>query len=302
MAPLGVAPSERALGHRRRCDRVPHRPLAGQRHRQRLHTGSEHRPERRCHRARPVVRGGGMDGRNRRARTTRWPRSSGTSSPPTSRAELGALLPHDRRPQGRRDAVRRRRPVVPVHRWAPGHAHPHGVAQPDEPRLRTGHLHRHRRRARHDHDDDGLLGGGRTPGELADPPHDRLAAHGLSPCRGLLVLDLHGRLSGHRERALLRRVPDRVDRLRAAADPGGGGDGLLSGGLRGHRDRHDHGRLQPGRHHHQLPGARHDLGPAADLRLEHPGHHRPPHAGHTDAGGVVSARNPRPHRRRPPSS
>ena len=33
-------------------------------------------------------------------------------------------------------------------------------------------------------------------------------------------------------------------------------DGFLSGRLRGHRHRHDPGRLQPGRDHHQLPGAR----------------------------------------------
>ena len=46
-----------------------------------------------------------------------------------------------------------------------------------------------------------------------------------------------------------------------------GRNGLLSRRLRGHRDRHDPGRLQPGRHHHQLPGSRHDLEPAAHLRL-----------------------------------
>ena len=38
--------------------------------------------------------------------------------------------------------------------------------------------------------------------------------------RGLLVLDLHGRVPGHRQRPLPRRVPDRMDRLRAAADAG----------------------------------------------------------------------------------
>ena len=59
--------------------------------------------------------------------------------------------------------------------------------------------------------------------QLAGPAHDRLAAHGLPPGRGLLVLDLHGRLPRHPERAVLRRLPDRVDRLRPAADAGGRG-------------------------------------------------------------------------------
>ena len=38
---------------------------------------------------------------------------------------------------------------------------------------------------------------------------------------------------------------------------------------------HDPVRVQPGRHHHPLPGARHDLGTRPDLRLVDPGHVRP---------------------------
>ncbi len=59
---------------------------------------------------------------------------------------------------------------------------------------------------------------------------------------------------------LLRRVPDRLDRLRTAADPGRRGHDVLPGRLRGDRSRHDGRRLQPGRHHHQLPGPGHDAG------------------------------------------
>ena len=44
----------------------------------------------------------------------------------------------------------------------------------------------------------------------------------------------------------LRRIPDRLDGLRAAPDPGRSGDGLLSLRIRGHQCRNDGGRLQPG--------------------------------------------------------
>ena len=217
-------------------------------------------------------------------------------------AELGALLPHDRRPQGRRDAVRRRGPAVPLHRRPARHAHPDGAAEPDEPRLRSRDLHRHRRRARHDHDDDGLLGRRGAPRELADPPDDRVTAHGLPPRRGLLVLDLHGGIPRHPQRTVLRRLPDRVDRLRPPADAGLRRDGLLSGRLRGHRHRHDPGRLQPRLHHHQLPGARHDVEPTAHLRLERPGDQRAPHPGDADARRGVPVRESWTARPRPPSS
>ena len=66
---------------------------------------------------------------------------------------------------------------------------------------------------------------------------------------------------------LLRRLPHRLDRLRPAADAGGRRDGCVPCRFRRHRHRHDPGRVQPGRHHHQLPGPGHDLEPAPDLRL-----------------------------------
>ena len=83
--------------------------------------------------------------------------------------------------------------------------------------------------------------------------------------------------------------------LRPAADPGRRRDGLLPGRLRRHRHRHDPGRVQPRRHHHQLPGARHDLEPGAHLRVVDPRHLRPADAGHADAGGGRALRHPRPH-------
>ena len=62
----GLAASQCAVGHGRRRRRLPDRPLAGQRHRQRLPDRSRARAERRRHRARPVPRGRGLDGRHRR--------------------------------------------------------------------------------------------------------------------------------------------------------------------------------------------------------------------------------------------
>ena len=53
----------------------------------------------------------------------------------------------------------------------------------------------------------------------------------------------------------------------------GGMDSYLVGFARD-RYRHDPGRVQSGRHHHQLPGPGYDLGPGADLRLVGPRHRR----------------------------
>ncbi len=120
-------------------------------------------------------------------------------------------------------------------------------------------------------------------------------AHGLPPGGGLLLLDLHGRLRRHPHRPPSRGLPHRLDGLRPAADPGGGRDGRVFGGLRRHRDRDDRRGLQPGRHHHPLPGAGHDLEPGAHLRVGHPGHHRPADPGHADPGGGRPVRDPGPH-------
>ena len=218
-------------------------------------------------------------------------------APASSRDELGPLLPHDRGPQGGRAAVHGRGPPVPLHRRPAGHADPHRAAQPDRatssaPGPTSPSSSEHGTIMM-------MMASSAVVGPLGNwlvPLMIGVTAHGLPTRRGLLVLDLHGGLPGHPERAVLRRVPDRVDRLRPAADAGGGRDGLLSGRLRRDRDRHDPGRLQPGRHHHQLPGARHDLGPGADLRLGHPGHHRPAHPGHADPRRGRPLRHPRPHR------
>ena len=283
--PVGVAATQHTLGGRRRRGRLPLRPLARQRHRQRLHPDlGRLGAERRRHRARARVRCRRAGWPASAGSTTRWPRSSATSSPRTSREELGALLPHDRRPQGGRLAVRGRRPDVPLHRRPAGHAHPHRAAQPDQPRLRARHLHRHRERARHDHDDDGLVGRRRAARELARPAHDRFPADGLPPRRGVLVLDLHGAAIWSSSSALFfGGFPTGWTGYAPLQTQAGGRHGFVPGRLRGDRHRHDPRRVQPRRHHHQLPRAGYDLGPAAHLRLGHPGHHGPAHLGHADA-------------------
>ncbi len=93
------------------------------------------------------------------------------------------------------------------------------------------------------------------------------------------------------ERAVLRRLPDRLDRVRPIADAGLRRDGLLSGRLRGHRDRHDPGRLQHCVHHHQLPRAGHDMEPGAHLRLGRPGDDGTAHPGDADPRGGRAVRD-----------
>ena len=292
---LRLAAAAPAVGDRRRRPRLPDRPLARQRHRQRVQPGAIERAERRGDRARPLPRRRRLDDRHRRNALSAGQVGRAGAGTGAARKELGPLLPDDRGPQGRRLAVRGRSAHLPLHRRAAGDADPHRAAQSHHPHLRAGHLHRDRERARHDHDDDGLLGRGRTARQLARPADDRLASHGLPAGRGVLLLDLHGRLPGHPERTLLWRVPDRLDRVRTPADPGGGRDGLLSGRLRGDRDRHDPGRVQPGGHHHQLPGTGNDLGTPAHLRLGHPRHHRTAHPRHAHSRGGHRVGTPRPH-------
>ena len=199
MAPLALVASPHPVGDGRGRRRLLLRPLARQRHRQRLPTDSGRvRVERRGDSAGTGLRGGRVDGRHRRAHLSAGEDRGARAHAAAARADLGALLPDDRRPQGGGLPVRRRRAPVPLHRWAARHAHPHRAAEPDQPRVRAGGLHRHRERARHDHDDDGLLRGGGAARQLARPAHDRLAAHGLPTGRVLLLLDLQRWLSGDR--------------------------------------------------------------------------------------------------------
>ncbi len=121
--------------------------------------------------------------------------------------------------------VRNRR--VLLHRRAERDADPHrAAAQPAHLRgaqpvpLAGGH-------ARHDDDGDDDLGDPGAVRQLLRADHDRRAADGLPADRGADLLAADGRRLHPHLDDLLRRLPDRLDRLRAAQRPGRDGDGLL---------------------------------------------------------------------------
>ena len=140
------------------------------------------------------------------------------------------------------------------------------------------------RRARHHDDDDDDLGHRRAVRQLPGADHDRLEAGRVPAARGAVLLAHPVRLRDPAVQLPARRVPDRLDRLRAAVHPGGRGHGRVRVRVRpdGHLDHP--GRLQHHRHDHLLPGARHALVPAADVRLGDAHHRLPVRAGRPGAG------------------
>ena len=142
-------------------------------------------------------------------------------------------------------------------------------------------------RARHDDDDDDVLGHPRPVRPVLRPAADRVQAGRVPAARGARLLAHPGRLRDPAVRRAVRRVPDRLDRLRAAGHPGYAGRGRVLLRVRpdGHLD--DPGRLQHDRHHHQLPGARHAVEPAPDVRLVDVHGLVPPGPGGARAGGRV---------------
>ena len=127
--------------------------------------------------------------------------------------------------------------------------------------LSPDRLPRGGRRARHHDDDDDDLGHRRAVRQLPGADHDRLEAGRVPAARGAVLLAHPVRLRDPAVQLPARRLPDRLDRLRAAVDPGGRGHGLVRVRVRpdGHLDHP--GRVQHHRHDHLLPGARHALEP-----------------------------------------
>ena len=145
-----------------------------------------------------------------------------------------------RDPAGRRGS----RPVevLQVHARSQGRGHPvpvrHDRLLPDRRPVRHGHQDRaaladlpHHRpravpdgggRARHDDDDDDVLGHPRAVRPVLRPAADRVQASGVPAARGPRLLAHPGRLRHPAVRPPVRRVPDRLDRLRAAGHPGDG--------------------------------------------------------------------------------
>ena len=197
------------------------RLLARRRHRGRLPRRGQQRREQRRRRARPRLRGRRLARRGSARSRTRSSSSSGASprrSVPD--AQLDAVLQDDRRPQGRRAAVHDRRAHLLLHRRPLRDGDPHRAAEPD---ATTSSIRASTSRSSREHGTimmmmatSVVVGSLR---QLARAAHDRLAAHGVPERRGVLVLDLRGRLPRDPDRTLPRRLPDRVDGLRAAADP-----------------------------------------------------------------------------------
>ena len=221
------------------------------------------------------------------------------------RMMLGKPLRRESRLQGKEEAGLVE--VLQVHARPQGRGHPvpvrHDRLLPDRRPVRHGHQERaavadlppHRpravpdggRRARHDDDDDDVLGHPRAVRPVLRPAADRVQAGRVPAARGPRLLAHPGRLRHPAFRHPVRRVPDRLDRLRAAGHPGDAGHGRVLLRVRpdGHLD--DPGRLQHDRHRHQLPGARHALEPAPDVRLVDVHGLVPPGAGGAGAGGRV---------------
>ena len=133
---------------------------------------------------------------------------------------LDALLQPLHRPQGRRHPVPLGHRAVLLHRRPERDADPHRAAEPAQPGLPDGHLPDHRRDARDDDDGDDDERDPRPVRELLRPDHDRRPADGLPAHRGAHVLAPDGGRRSPDDDDLLRRLPDGLDGLCAAPDPG----------------------------------------------------------------------------------
>ena len=183
---------------------------------------------------------------------------------------LDALLQPLHRPQGRRHPVPLGHRAVLLHRRPERDADPHGAADSAQPGLPRRHLPDDRRHARHDDDGDDDERDPRPVRELLHPDHDRRPADGLPTDRGAHVLAPDGGRRGPDDDDLLRRLPDRLDGLRAALHPGQPGLRQLRPLLRPRRRLDDAARPEHDRHDPDDARARPDVDAAADLRLGRP--------------------------------
>ena len=208
---------------------------------------------------------------------------------------FGRVLQVHPRPQGRRPAVPGRHADLLLHRRPAGDRDQDRAAVADVSRDEPHDLPRGGRRARDHDDDDDDLGHPRPVRQLPGADHDRLEAGRVPEDRGAVLLAHPLRLPDPAVELPAGRVPDRLDRLRAAVDPGRRGHGLVRGRVRpdGHLDHP--GRVQHRGHDHLLPGAGHALVPAADVRLGDAHHRLPARAGGPGAGRRHVHDHHRPH-------
>ena len=129
------------------------------------------------------------------------------------------LLPPVHRPQGRRDAVPRRDRRVLLRRRAQRDADPDRAAAAEHARVRRQPVPDAGRHARHDDDGDDDLGDPGAVRELGRAADDRLAPDGVPADRVVHVLAADGGRRDPDHDDLLRRLPDRLDRLSAARRP-----------------------------------------------------------------------------------
>src|SRR5262249_58365334 len=104
-------------------------------------------------------------------------------------------------------------------------------------------------------------------GRVLRPAGGRSQAGRVPAAGGARLLAPPGRLRDPAVRRAVRRVPDRLDRLRAAGHPGHAGRGRVLLRVRPDGPVDDPGRLQHDRHHHQLPSPRDAVEPTPDVRL-----------------------------------
>ena len=205
------------LGHHRRDHRLHRRPLdRGQDRRQRRRP-DRYRPGRRRHLpgdARGDVR------LPRRTRLLQLPAEPhGRPAGDAARARGAgpvALLPPLHRPQGGRDPVPGRGPLLLLRRRVQRDDDPRRAHQRQRDPHRLGQLPHPRRPPRHDDADDDVGRGARAARQLPHPADDWRPADGVSADRGAhAVADGAGRRrAAVGDRA--RRLPHRLDRLRAA--------------------------------------------------------------------------------------
>ncbi len=180
------------------------------------------------------------------------------------------LLQPLHRPQGRRHPVPVGRRALLLHRRPARDADPLPAAEPEQGGVLRRLVSHHRRDPRHDDDGDHDERDPRPVRQLPRAAHDRLAADGVPADRVAHVLAADVGRHDPPDDGLLRRLPDRLDGLRAALEPVEPRDGLLHPLLRARRHLDHAARPQHVRDDRDDARAGPDVDAAADLRLGRP--------------------------------
>ena len=183
------------------------------------------RRQRRGHRARLRLRRDRLAGRPGRVQRPVRPHARpaaarGAPADRQGRSRPGQVLPVHARPQGRRHPVPVRHDRLLPDRRPVRHGHPERAALAVVPPHRPRAVPDGGRRARHDDDDDDVLGHPRSVRPVLRAAADRVQAGRVPAARGARLLAHPGRLRHPAVRRAVRRVPHRLDRVRAAGPPG----------------------------------------------------------------------------------